>query len=124
MPRRVVFPAAVLASAAALYLPSPSRAADPPAGGAPLHGADVMDGKDKPGQDGWSWAPVPKTQAAGKSGQTPGEGKTTERANDGSRPVPDTGKHLSPGQDPGTPLRPTAVGPGGTGAAHPGAGGR
>jgi hypothetical protein len=56
-------------------IPAVGLAADPADQGAPLHGAGVMDGKDKPGQDGWSWAPVPKVQAASKSGQTPGEDK-------------------------------------------------
>jgi len=75
-----------------------SYAADPGAKGAPVHGSDVMDGKDKPGQDGWSWAPTPRDQAASKSGETPGGGKSPETG-----PTPTTHFHLPPGQDPGTP---------------------
>jgi len=80
---------------------SPLQAADTGGSGAPVHGADVMDGKDKPGQDGWSWAPIPRDQAASKSAATPGEEKRAEGS--ASPPAPNSGTRLSPGQDPGTP---------------------
>ena len=97
-----------IAVVAAVLLPATSRAADPPGQTAPLHGTDAMDGKNKPGQDGWSWAPVPRDQAASQSGKTPGNDKTNDKTADGSRPVPDTGKQLTAGQDPGTPMTTTS----------------
>ncbi len=94
---------------AAVVFPAALKAADAPAQTAPLHGADAMDGKNKPGQDGWSWAPVPRDQAASQSGKTPGNDKTPDKTSDASRPVPNIGNHLSAGQDPGTPTATTSA---------------
>jgi hypothetical protein len=85
--------------------PSP-RAAEPGA----VHGNDVMDGKDKPGQDGWSWAPTPRDQAASKSGRTPGEDRRASSST--AAPAPNGDGHLAPGQDPGTPVPPAPSRPG------------
>ncbi len=43
--------------------------------------------------------PIPRTDAP--SGKTPGEGKADKSAEAQTRPVPDTGKKLSPGQESG-----------------------
>jgi cell division protein FtsN len=84
--------------AAWIAVPISLHAAEPGA----VHGSDVMDGKNKPGQDGWSWAPTPRDQAASKSGSTPGEDKRASSTTTG--PAPKDGTHLPPGQDPGTPM--------------------
>jgi hypothetical protein len=70
---------------------------------------DAMGGKDRPSADGWVQAPIPRTDAP--SGETPGEEKANKSAEAQPRPVPDTGKKLSPGQDPGTPEATPNAGP-------------
>lgn len=67
-----------------------------------IKGSDAMGGKDRPSADGWVQAPIPRTDAP--SGKTPGENKANKSSESQPRPVPDTGKRLSPGQDPGTPV--------------------
>lgn len=75
-------------------------------------GVDAMGDKDRPSADGWVQAPIPRTDAP--SGKTPGEDKANKSSDASPRPVPNTGKALSAGQDPGTPMPGPANGP----AAH------
>jgi len=84
---------------------SPTRLALAQAGG--VKGQDVM--QDRAGPDGWVQAPIPRDQAP--SGAAPGEGKPNKSAESGRGNVPDTGKRLTPGQDPGTPMGSPSSGP-------------
>ncbi|MBV9653628.1 MAG: hypothetical protein JOZ42_03590 [Acetobacteraceae bacterium] len=88
----------LLAAAGLVLLPF-SAMAQP--GG--VKGVDAMGDKDRPSADGWVQAPIPRTDAP--SGETPGEKKPNKSAEAQSRRVPDTGKKLSPGQDPATPVK-------------------
>jgi hypothetical protein len=54
-------------------------------------------------------APIPRVKTP--SGSAPGEEKPNKSAESGRDNVPDTGKHLSPGQDPGTPMATPNSGP-------------
>lgn len=64
-------------------------------------GQGVMDDKNRAGPDGWAQFPLPRVEAP--SGKAPGEEKKGETAEFQQRSVPDTGKNLKPGEDPGTP---------------------
>ena len=90
----------LLVSAAAL-------AADPPPQDK-IHGADVMGDKGRSGPDGWSWAPTTRDQ-------TPKDqkgGQSAANAAPNTQPSPGEGKKLSAGDDPGTPAKTEARGPG------------
>ena len=89
--------------------PSPAQANDTThgtvlaqAGG--VHGADPMDGKNRSGPEGYVWAPLNRDQAPSGTSPTEAKGQKNREALD-QRPVPDTSKTLSPGADPGTPMR-------------------
>src|SRR4051812_38519805 len=66
-----------------------------------VHGADPMDGKNRSGPEGYVWAPISRDQAPSGTAPTEAQGQPNRSALD-ARPVPDTSKNLSPGQDPGT----------------------
>jgi hypothetical protein len=72
-----------------------------------VKGQDVM--QPRAGPDGWVQAPIPRVDSP--SGSAPGEDKANKSAEAGRDHVPDTGKRLSPGQDPGTPMAAPASGP-------------
>lgn len=84
---------------------SPPRPAFAQAEG--VKGQDVM--QPRAGPDGWAQAPIPRDQSP--SGSSPGEDKPNKSAESGRGNVPDTGKRLSPGQDPGTPMPRPATDP-------------
>jgi hypothetical protein len=89
-------------------LVSPLVQAADPSQQRPIAGQDVMGDKSRSGPDGWSWAPIARTQAA--SGRAPGqtEANQTKANMKASR----EGTTLPPGQDPGTPAATTPNGPG------------
>jgi hypothetical protein len=68
-----------------------------------VHGADPMDGKNRSGPEGYVWAPITRDQSPSGTSPTEAKGQPNRSALD-ARPVPDTGKSLSPGQDPGTAM--------------------
>ena len=72
-----------------------------------IHGQDVMGDKGRTGPDGWSWAPTTRDQAPGNQ-----SGQSAAKAAPNSQPSPGEGKKLSAGDDPGTPAKTDARGPG------------
>src|SRR4051794_8541324 len=72
-----------------------------------VKGQDVM--QDRAGPDGWVQAPIPRVDTP--SGAAPGEDKPNKSAESGRGNVPDTGKRLTSGQDPGTPMATPNGGP-------------
>jgi hypothetical protein len=72
-----------------------------------VKGQDVMSGRNQGGPDGFAQAPIPRTDAP--SGAAPGENKSDRSTDSLTRPVPDGGQKLSPGEDPGTPMAPMAT---------------
>ncbi len=107
--------AAAPAGAGAQTLSGTAAAADP------IQGADAMSGKDRSGPDGWSWAPVSRTQGA--SADAPGEkASDTHRAAQQSRVAGTIDQ--SPGADPGAPLDTRQPGPAGTVPGAPAAPGK
>lgn len=75
-----------------------------------IHGQDVMGDKGQTGPDGWSWAPTTRDQAPGD--QKNGQSAANARATPNTQPSPGEGKKLSAGDDPGTPAKTEAHGPG------------
>ncbi len=82
----------------------------------PIKGADTMSDKGRSGPDGWSWAPVSRTQGA--SANAPGEQKSDQQHAAQQAKVPATNSQ-SPGMDPGTPLPTRQPGPAGTVPSSP-----
>lgn len=80
--------------------PLPAQTLLAQAGG--VHGQDVMEDRNKAGPDGAVQAPIPRVDAP--SGSAPGEANPNRSADTQNRPVPDTGRHLTPGQNPATPM--------------------
>ena len=76
----------------------------------PIQGADAMSGKGRSGPDGWSWAPVSRTQGA--SSDAPGEKTSDAHHATQQRKVAGT-IDQSPGADPGAPLDTRQPGPAG-----------
>jgi len=77
----------------------------------PIHGADPMSGKDRSGPDGWSWAPVSRTQGA--SASAPGQAQSNQENAARQAKVPATNSQ-APGKDPGAPIATRQPGPAGT----------
>lgn len=132
-PRRVAVPvlavAAVLLAGPGSILPAHAQSATPAADGRqdrsgaaaaadPIRGADSMSGKDRSGPDGWSWAPVSRTQGA--SADAPGEKKSDVQHASQQAKVPATGSQ-APGEDPGAPMPTRQPGPAGTVPSSPSA---
>ena len=82
----------------------------------PIKGVDAMSGKDRSGPDGWSWAPVSRSQGA--SADAPGEKNTNQQHAAQQAKVPSTGSQ-APGEDPGAPLETRQPGPAGTVPSSP-----
>ncbi len=82
----------------------------------PIQGADAMSGKGRSGPDGWSWAPVSRTQGA--SADAPGEKASDAHQAAQQRKVAGT-IDQSPGADPGAPLDARQPGPAGTVPTEP-----
>ncbi len=82
----------------------------------PIQGADAMSGKGRSGPDGWSWAPVSRTQGA--SADAPGEKASDAHHADQQSKVAGT-IDQSPAADPGAPLDARQPGPAGTVATEP-----
>jgi hypothetical protein len=68
-----------------------------------VHGQDVMEGKNRSGPEGYVWAPLDRDKAPSGTSPTEAKGQPNRHALD-QRPVPDTSKNLSPGNDPGTAM--------------------
>ena len=80
------------------------------AAAAPIAGSDAMSGKGRSGPDGWSWAPVSRTQGA--SADAPGEKASDAHRASQQHAVAGT-IDQSPGADPGAPLATRQPGPAG-----------
>lgn len=131
--RRPVLLAAALLSCAAVAARAQAPAAVTPAtagaqdrsgaaaAAAPIQGADAMSGKGRSGPDGWSWAPVSRTQGA--SADAPGEKASDAHHASQQREVAGT-IDQSPGADPGAPLPVRQPGPAGVVPGEPGAAGK
>ena len=105
-------PLAALSALALLAIaPAPARA-EPGA----IKGQDVMGDKSRSANDGWSQAPVPREQSAGKDASDPG-GQSTKM--NGDRPVPKTGESGGNGTDPQQPLEHRTPNPSGQNPASP-----
>lgn len=87
----------------------------------PIQGADAMSGKGRSGPDGWSWAPVSRTQGA--SADAPGEKASDAHHAEQQGKVAGT-IDQSPGVDPGAPLPVRQPGPAGTVPGEPGSAGK
>jgi hypothetical protein len=81
-----------------------------------IKGQDVMGDKSRSANDGWSQAPVPREQSAGKDAPNPG-GQSTEMNRD--RPVPKAGESGGNGADPQQPLDHRTPNPSGQNPASP-----
>ena len=68
-----------------------------------VKGADPIEGKNRSGPDGYTWAPISRDQAPSGRSPTEAKGQPNRQTLD-HRPVSDTGKNLSPGNDPGTAM--------------------
>ena len=68
-----------------------------------VKGADPMDGKNRSGPEGYVWAPINRDKAPSGTSPTEAKGQPNRQALY-RRPVPDTSKNLSPGNDPGTAM--------------------
>ena len=68
-------------------------------------GQDAMGDKGRSGPDGWSWAPMTRSQV-------PGDHGTTNAGTPNTMPDPGAGRTLPAGEDPGTPAVAQAKGPG------------
>ena len=75
-----------------------------------IKGQDVKDDRDKSALDGWSQAPVPREESAGKDAPDPG-GEAKKQ--DGDRPVPSTGSTDAAGNEPQKPVEHRTPGPSG-----------
>ena len=83
---------------------------DPAAVQAPVKGVDVMGDKGRSLPDGWAWAPVTRDQSA--TGKAAGETASAVHGAPNTQASNESGKSLSPGQDPGTPAATQNAGPG------------
>lgn len=81
-----------------------------------IKGQDVMGDKSRSANDGWSQAPVPREESAGKDAPNPGGNST---AMNGDRKVPDAGTTTDPKTDPQTPLEHRTAAPSGSNPAQP-----
>ncbi|AYO84698.1 hypothetical protein [Methylobacterium brachiatum] len=81
-----------------------------------IKGQDVMGDKSRSANDGWSQAPVPREQSAGKDASDPG-GQSTKM--NGDRPVPKAGESGGNGTDPQQPLEHRTPNPSGQNPASP-----
>ena len=127
--RRPFLLAAVLLSCAAPAARAQTAAAATPAAAgaqdrsgaaaaaAPIQGVDAMSGKDRSGPDGWSWAPVSRTQGA--SADAPGEKSSDAHRESQQSKVAGT-IDQSLGADPGAPLDTRQPGPAGVVPSQPG----
>lgn len=102
--------AIVIVLATAPALTSWAASPDPAAVQAPIAGTDVMGDKGRSGPDGWAQAPVTRNQSA--TGAAVGETSSKVSAAPNTQGSNEAGKTLSPGQDPGTPAKVEAHGPG------------
>lgn len=81
-----------------------------------IKGQDVLGDKSRSANDGWSQAPVPREQSAGKDAPDPGGQSTTMNRD---RPVPKTGESGGNGTDPQQPLDHRTPNPSGQNPASP-----
>ena len=81
-----------------------------------IKGQDAMGDKGRSANDGWSQAPVPREQSAGKDAPDPG-GTSTGMNRD--RDVPNAGASGGNGTDPQQPLDHRTPGPSGRNPASP-----
>lgn len=107
LPRLTIF-------AFALALPAASALAQTPPG--EIKGQDATTDGGRSAIDGWSQAPVPREQSAGKDTPDPGGGSIKENA---ERPVPHAPSQPGPGENPGQPLDHRHPGPSGKNPAAP-----
>ena len=68
-----------------------------------VKGQDVLEDRGKSNADGYVWAPLSRDK--GSSENSPGENNPNRGTTSENRPGPVTGKTLSPGEDPGTPMQ-------------------
>jgi hypothetical protein len=68
-----------------------------------LHGTEPSDERNRSGPNGYVQAPIPRDEAPSGPSATETRGNTN-RSTLPTRGVPETGKALSPGQDPGTAM--------------------
>lgn len=81
-----------------------------------IKGQDVLGDTSRSANDGWSQAPVPREQSAGKDAPDPG-GQSTAQNKD--RPVPPSETPNKTGQEPQEPLPHRTPNPSGSNPASP-----
>lgn len=81
-----------------------------------IKGIDAMGDKNRSANDGWSQAPVPREESAGKDAANPGGNST---ATNGNRNVSDKATSTDPKTDPQTPLEHRTAAPSGSNPAQP-----
>jgi len=81
-----------------------------------IKGQGVMEDTNKSANDGWSQAPVPREESAGKNAPNPGG---TSTSMNGNRNVPDSATTDNPKEDPQTPLEHRTASPSGHNPAGP-----
>ncbi|WP_375465352.1 hypothetical protein [uncultured Methylobacterium sp.] len=101
------------AALACAILSAPGQAQTPPG---EIKGMDAMGDKGRSANDGWSQAPVPREQSAGKDTPDPGGRSTQENR---ERKVPDAPTTASTGSEPYAPLDHRTPGPSGMSPALP-----
>lgn len=81
-----------------------------------IKGSDAMGDKGRSAQDGWSQAPVPREESAGKDAPNPGGHSITENRD---RPVPAANPTGDSAHEPQAPLDHRTAGPSGINPAAP-----